>query len=316
MPLAAVLALGLCLLPASSASAQSPSDKISAAGVQIVDQLVSVAFDPIGAYLLVERGIGAVARIRAEYIPYYAPARLDNEPGDKAGLTPQFKPNEPRKVVVGAAVPLEVVSQGEGRFHSSFFLTGPKAVFAATPVRRSTMRDLEAGDMTVQAMSREIEKIEEDYSSRKTELQGIEDRLSSLRSKASAIAGVDEIVDLKMELDKLKGYGQEKAVETDRLKQLIDTGRKQKDSFDLDPLKSELTVHLRDVAGKTANADRLEQRKQDSARTSLNQKMELVRQMEGEDAELLAREMVKLRAKRKELEARLGKPSVAPESEF
>ena len=282
----------------------------------MVDQLVSVAFDPIGAYLLVERGVGAVARIRAEYIPYFVTARLDDDGAGPPSPPPEFRPDEPRKVVVGAAVPIEIVNQSEGRFHSSFFLTGPKATFAATPIKRTSKRELDADDMTVQAMSREIEKIEEDFSRRKKELGAIEESLSLLRTKASAIAGVDEIVDLKMELSKLKGYGQEKSAETERLKALIETGRRQKETRDLDPLKSELTIHLRDVAGKTANADRLEQRKQDSARTSLNQKMELVRETEGEDAEALAREMVKLRAQRKELEAKLGKSSAPVETEF
>lgn len=303
---------------AAPAAVTAESGKISDSGVQIVDQLVSVTFDPVGAYLLIERGLGSVARIRAEYIPYLAPARLDGEPEDAHSPQPpqQFRADEPRKVVVGAAVPISIVRQDQGRFHSSFFLTGPKSTFAATPVKRTSGRDLEETDLTVQAMSREIEKIEEDYSERKKELEEIEQSLSSLRSKASAIAGVDEIVDLKMELSKLKGYGQEKSAETERLKTLIEAGRKQKDTPDLDPLKSELSVHLRDVAGKTANADRLEQRKQDSARTSLNQKMELVRQMEGEDAEALAREMVKLRTKRKELEAKLGKAPAAQENDF
>ena len=312
-------AAALFLLPAliTPAHADSSADRISSVGVQVVDQLVSVAFDPVGAYLLIEQGLGAVARIRAEYIPYFVAARLEPGAESEPAAAPVFRPNEPRKVVVGSAVPVDILKQGEGRFHFSFFLTGPKSTFAATPVKRSSAQELEPADLTVQAMSREIEKIEEDYSSRKKELEGIEDRLSSLRSKASAIAGVDEIVDLKMELSKLKGYGQEKAVETERLKTLIESGRKQKDTRELDPLKSELSVHLRDVAGRTANADRLEQRKQDSARTSLNQKMELVREMEGEDAEALAREMVKLRAKKKELESKLGKPSVAaPDNEF
>ena len=143
----------------------------------------------------------------------------------------------------------------------------------------------------------------------------MEKQLSQLREQASKIAEVDEIIDLKSELTNVRGFDEQKSAEIERLRTLVAEGRDAADPKNLVSIRATLAENLAGIAKVTALSDRLSGRRREAAAASYRRKINLVRESEGIDPELLAQEALDLRRRRKELEARLSKGGAAAEAE-
>ena len=134
------------------------------------------------------------------------------------------------------------------------------------------------------------------------------------REAASKIAGVDDLIDLKTELASLKGFDDRKAAELDRLREMVKRGRFSPEPESADQLRMQLSQQLRDAARVTADADRMGMSQRESATANYRRKIELVKQAEGVNAEELAQDVLVLRKRRRELEARLNVDAPNPET--
>lgn len=292
----AAAALAGDLAVARSDDAGSP-DAASGTGRSAVDQFVSVPFEPQSVYLLLEKRLGSLEEYPARY--------LRRETFTKSGAAPG-------ELYIGAQVPYAGASREPEDVRYTFFMRGAEMSFAATPIRTWTQEAFTSNMATTDALREECVRTEHEIAQRRAESAVFEGELKGLRDQASKIAGIDEIIDLKMELARLKGFGDQKAAEKERLKALLAEGRgQQAEDPKIDVLRQELSANLRDTARMTAMADRLKSRRREAARTTVEKKLSLVREMSRYNPETLAQEVLKLRAKRKDLEAKLN---IAPAS--
>ncbi len=257
----------------------------------IIEQTIAVPFKPVSAYALVESSAGEVRQYHAVAVPM-------------GGGTTSIEAGQ--TVLVGAVLPVPAKAAPEGLFHFTFFLANTSGEFAATEVRSLTWKALQANALTVDAMEQEITRYEKDLPERREENMQLEARLAQLREKASKIAGVDDLIDLKSELANLKGFDEKKIAELDRLHLLVRAGEQRALPPQADDKRMELGDQLRSAAQVTAEADQLGLTKKESVEGAFRRKLELVRQAQGVNAQELAQEVLRLRKHRKELEARLG----------
>jgi hypothetical protein len=251
----------------------------------MVEQLVTVPFKPSGVFAMLEQQVGEVKKIQSEAI---IPAISGK---DKA-----------YEIFLGAPISPNV--QGSVMLNYTFFLKGADGSFAATPVKQAERSELVENGLSLEELEMEEKRLRNRSASVSEENSRLSDSLQDLRQRASQIAGVEDIVDIKMELARLQGFGEQASAESGRLRALLDYGRKYKDASDINRLRYELTLHLQEAAKKTAVADRLNSRRKQAAKSSLEQKLALVGETRGYDAQALAKELLKLRAQIKELEQR------------
>ena len=140
--------------------------------------------------------------------------------------------------------------------------------------------------------------------------------LELMRDRASRIAGVDEIVDLKLQIGALEGGGEGNQEEQERLRSLIARAREFTDSPESDARRRELQTQLEETAKATAMADRLNARRREAARETLNRQLALIREMRSLSRAELAQSVLQLRARRRGLERRLDISPNGPEDEF
>ncbi len=267
----------------------------------MLDQPVSSSFIPKEAHILVHKGTaGDVRKYPAEVLPLE---------GEDAHLTV-------RKLLLGGLVSIEGLPASESPLRYTFFLKGDKTEFAATVVKKATRRELEDNSQNESALAGEIEKLEARLAEIYPQSSSLDAKLKDLRGRASVIAGVDEIIDLQMELEGLKGYREEKSQEIDRLRALIELGRNLPEPDDLTVRRQELSVALREAAQVTALAERLSRRQKKAAYARFQEKLRTIKQTQSEDAQLLARRVLELRKKRREFENRLGITSADREENF
>ena len=284
-------AISLLALTSSKSSAQSMNDSISE-HFGIIDQAVASSFRPESVFLLVA-GAGV-----KEF-----PAVFLTRGG--SGL------DQGGEILAASLLP-----QAES-LSFSFFLKGHDLSFAATPVRTWSRESIRKNTVSYSELTAEVSTLSRQLKDKQTLVAKVEQELDSLRSKASAVAGVDEIIDLKIELARLRGFGDQKAAERERLRDLVSIGRKRTDPEGVDALRQELSLHLADTARATAMADRLRVRRKEAARATLDKKLAFVKEMSRYNPEELAAEVIRLRNRRRELEARLNlRPAPAEQNDF
>ena len=242
----------------------------------ILEQRVRSSFQPSSAFLLYPPVRGKVVSQQALVVPSFG-----------------------QEYLVGTEA-IAVSEQLEGGPPFCFFLKGRDASFAATPVR---LEHSAASTRPVEDLERELTSIEEKKVRSSARLGELRMRLSELRSQAMQVGGVDTLIQLQTELNRIKNADARRDNEQARLKELIALGRKEKEIQGLDELRQQLSGALRDTAQATALADRLKTRKKQAAKQGLEEKLQLIREAQSYNREELAREILALRAKRKQLEA-------------
>ena len=293
----------LSLLIASSAAAQSEGTTglppQFPPNVGILEQTISVPFEPVSLYALQEIAIGEIRQYRA------VAAQL----GDPAEAAQSVQ------LTVGAPVAKNADADEEGLFHFTFFLTDLNGQFAATEVKGWSWKRLAENTLPGTLLERNGAAYAQEITMQQAKNSEMEKQLSVMREQASKIAEVDEIIDLKSELTNVRGFDEQKSAEIERLHTLVAEGRDAADPKNLVSIRATLAENLAGIAKVTALSDRLSGRRREAAAASYRRKINLVRESEGIDPELLAQEALDLRRRRKELEARLSKGGAAAEAE-
>ena len=278
-----------------SAAAAEPPTKTD---IVLVDQMVASSFVPESSFLLyVHEGLG-VRKVPATFV--------DQGPGEHSA--------KERKLLLGSATP--IVLTGEAPLFFTFFLKGSASTFAATPIRSWATPVLRENIHDPTSVGEDVSDLRARKEQLSSTLKEVELALRALRKQASQIAGVDEIIDLKLELARVKGFGEQGGPEQERLAQLIQIGRTRKDSPQIDQQRLNLTLQLQDTAQKTAMALRLQARRKAAAHQAFERKLSLVRQMSRYDPTVLAQDIVRLRKQNADLRAEIGDSMPPPEDQF
>lgn len=279
---AGVVAASLQLtITAAHAQGEIPPD------IGILQQSIVVPFEPVSVYALQEVGPGSVKQFRAVS---YTPGDVKPPPGSNATLS------------VGAAVRQNRDLGDASTFHFTFFVTGIEGQFAATEMQGWSWKKLAENTLPFGVMERELALYEKEAAELESGNHDTEVKLAQLREQASKIAEVDELIDLKSELANTRGFDERKLDEISRLRALAEIGRTDPAQPDVDLMRIQLSTQLSEAAKATAMSDRLNRRKRDAAMASYRRKLDLIRRNEGIDPQELAREILRLRKRRKELE--------------
>ena len=257
----------------------------------VIYQTISLGFSPQKSFLLVGGRSGDVQQFPAEFV---RTARRAREQGEDIQL------------LVGARVPERLTEIGEQQIFFTFFLLGEESTFAATPVRGWNGDDLQERAATEEQIRGAMKELEKKIALKREQVSELDRSLETMRDRASSIAGVDDIIDLKMKITRLEGYGQENNAEVERLRKLVERGREQAEPEDIYQRLQELSFHLKEAAQATAMADRLNARRQTAAKLRLRQDLALIREMREQDVTELAQEALKMRSRRRELERDLN----------
>lgn len=269
--------------------------------VGILEQTISVPFEPVSLYALQEIALGEIRQYRA------VAAQLGDPTEAEATKSIQL--------TVGAPVAKAGDAGDASIFHFTFFLTDLNGQFAATEVKGWSWKRLAENTLPGSLLERNGAAYAQEIAMQQTRNSEMEKQLSQLREQASKIAEVDEIIDLKSELTNVRGFDEQKSAEIERLRTLVAEGRDAADPKNLVSIRATLAENLAGIAKVTALSDRLSGRRREAAAASYRRKINLVRESEGIDPELLAQEALDLRRRRKELEARLSKGGAAAEAE-
>lgn len=254
----------------------------------MVDQTVSVSFKPKRQFLLIETGLGAALQFPATYLPRDVNATAEQEA---------------RRLLLAAAVPWAADLANNREAHFTFFLIGEDSLFAATPVKSWTSDKVMENMQTTKQLHRAADEL----FSRAHSLDGTTAKMKleidTLREQVLQIAGIDELVSLKMKLAQLQGRGENNVSEQERLKTLIQRAREMGDPPDIYARMQELSLHLTETAKATALAERLGRRQQEAAQQHVHNKLGLIQEMRELDTTALTQELASLKAERVRLES-------------
>ena len=270
----------------------------------LVDQVVTASFQPKKVFMLLEDG-----RSRVRQYPGYFTVREEQMDSENVDL----------QLLVGALVPRRIARSFGETVRFSFFLLGSDGTFAATPVKSALFSSIEKNSLAESTLKDRISSLSVKLNEQQAEYITVQRDLDALRERASSVINVDELVNLKMQLAKLRGQGDDDTTETDRLKRLVERARQMDDLTDGYPLIQSLSLDLTETARVTAMAERLNSRRRDAAKQTLSEKLALIQEMQNVDAESVGKQVLTLRQQRKQLEAelaRIGKSVTPEEQEF
>lgn len=272
----------MCLVAAGAVRADSEP-------ITIISQTISAEFFPIEAFVLLESSEGEVRQYPAEAVL----------------RSPSVSRGDKTRLFVGAAVPRSVLPPGERSPHYTFFLIGEESKFAATAVQQWSSEGTEQELNSIGALEDRVKQDLAEVRMMEVEIKEVSEKLETLREEASRAAAVDEIVDLKMQIAVFEGGGEDNAEERQRLADLVALGRRMEEPEAINDQLKELSEQLMQTAQATAMADQLNNRRKEAAKASLARKLNLIREMKNIDETLLARNVLALRERRRQLESRL-----------
>lgn len=247
------------------------------AAAEVLEQRVKSNFQPTTSFLLWSPSKGRVISQQAVLISSLS---------------------QPQEYVVGT----EGVFGKNSLAHYCFFLKGRDASFAATSVR---INESNLASPTLEEIEKENSSLKLEHASIKNQLTEFQKLLVDYRGKAMLVGGVDSIIQLQKEINRIRNADIRRENEQTRLRELIALGRKEQDGISFDELRQQLSSALKDTAQVTALADRLKSRKKQTAKQSLDDKLKLIRETSTINREEIAREILSLRTKRKQLETAL-----------
>jgi len=291
------LALGV---PASAQNTveNSGASKVYSLGnnLGMFSEVARIDFAPSALHVLVASNTGVIRRLRAGATPF-PDEQLREDIIDRAFL-------------LAAPFALDTLQSDETTFFATFFLSGKNSSFATTKIKRWTLADLKDNSAGLQVLTRKLEDLRRNVKIKQSRADTLEEELTGLRKKASKIAGVSELIDLKLQLDSLQGTEEERTAELERLDHLVSTGRRWADPEGIDTIRQELGVHLKEAAKATSVADRLNRRKSRIAEQGFRRKLRLINEMKSVDMAEMAQKVLSLRRRRHALERRLKIGSV------
>jgi hypothetical protein len=278
-----------------------PSANADEADVGIIDKLISVPFNPTQVNILLESSSGSIRNYPAQFTL----ARIEN-----------IAPHKEDRYLIGAAIPKALVSDIGDPFYFVFFISDDNQNLATTPVHFLKKDALKRNSQTTQTILERVHFLESRIEIESGKLTSLEHELIPIRDKASEIANVNDIIDLNSQLTRLKIFGDENVQEIERLNRLLELGREIEEPENVNLLLQEVSQQLRDAAKVTAMADRLSKRQRHAAKSTMEQKLALIRKTQSVNREAVAKDILRLRKQRQELEKQFYNNGTQPEDQF
>ena len=259
----------------------------AAANFAILDQTIQTSFEPVSVSALVYDG-AHLRQFDADFVP-----------------VPNGSGND-RLFRVAAVLPLDQQSGAVENLSVTFFLVSVDGDFAATTIQNWNREAIEQNSKSRAQLEQENEEAKAEIPKQKARNDALERELERSKDRASNVAEVEDIIGMKSALDQLKDSDSSAELELVRLHELIRAGRTAPAQPNLLPIRAELSKQLQEVTIATASSEHIRSSRRQSASTDYFHKLELARQAEGVDIRGLAAQVLELRQRRKELEARLG----------
>lgn len=276
--------------------------------VAVIDQLVLNYFMPSRISILQEVALGKVLRYPAYSLILAEDVTTGKQ--NSAGLM---------TLLVGAAIYPELTNLRKGKAHYTFFLAGEAAgnrSFSATPIRRWSKIEVDEYSKSTSELEKTIVDVHKETAAKVKQIKLRDVKLKQLRERVAQVAGVDGIVELKMELAKLRAFDSKDNEIQGSLVKLVEVGRQMADPENAKLWRKSLAEDLRGAAEVTAMADRLAKRRRQAALKAFKSQSQLIKAMKDYDPQMLARKLLKLRKKRRELEGRLNLSKHSENLEF
>lgn len=283
------------MLIGATSVATADDDEAPRAG--ILDQVFSVPFEPKQVFLVKEYPGALVRMFGAECLG----VRTDS--GEQA---------EGSQVLCAAMVALNDADEVSKEYRYSFVVKGRPGEIFGSEVSKVSDKEIVENTRTPEEYALRKTRLEEKIVKEQAAMAQLGLELKILRVKASQVAGVSDIVNVREELSSISSGGERMAQEKRRLESLVSRAQELPDPEDINIRRKALSLDLKEAAKVTAMADRLNRRRKEAAAGSLSDKLAMIKEAESVDIEALGQEVVRLREKRKQLEARFG---VAPKTE-
>lgn len=288
-------AFAAALLAASSgADAQTDQGNGLPPSTGILDVLLESPFAPSTAFVLLETGPGDVRQYRAAYV---------SPQPDEIAQTPFSH------WAFGAPIRIPGNISASSELNFTFFWANEASNFKTSAVQTRRYADVKLASVSDTSLEKDLIELESEIKNKRIDLVKVRDEFDASLSGNPSAGLVEEIVRLRREQLLLERSLAEKNEQLKRLEVLVNQGREVGEPENIDAITKELSVHLREAAQVTSMADRLNNRRKDAATAAFGRKLEAVKQMEAEDPEALAREVIALRKRRQELETRMGMTS-------
>jgi len=252
-------------------------------GTGVIDHLIQSESPPESAYILIENKLNKIQKIPAQT--------------ELLG-----KNNRRGTYILGA--PLPIVENKSTHF--AIFSNDKEFGQQAIPVKNWSSTRLIANTPSKADLKTEINGAKKGVALLIKDRSRVERLLNPLQDKATKIGHVDEIIDLELQLASLKQSLKDKDLLIKELESLTKRGRSLKDPENLNLTRSVLSEHLKKAAKITSTADRLERRKRQIATRTFKRKLKAIQEMEYSSTENMAREVLRLRKVRKDLEEQLN----------
>lgn len=207
---------------------------------------------------------------------------------------------------VAVALPASMIPREIRSIRGCFLAFADGQILGATPVKEWTREEIMTGALSVQQLESLSSELNQKMLLAKLQLSKTRKELDELREAASIAAGVDGIIDLKLSLEKLRVLVTEKKREIERLRQLLERSRGLEEAPGVLEQHQELLMQLKEVARTTVIAERVSQKKKAMAASEFDQKIALIEKMQNYNPEQIARDVLRLRAERKDLEMKLS----------
>lgn len=250
------------------------------AQVAYIDHLTVEDSQPISAKVILEMGTGSVQILEAQVTEL---------------------PNTSRSLISA-----QTSSKGSSRAPSG------GVAFVTSPLRESPEIEFWNPELIlfnqISENSLQRDTLDLDQSIQKIRIKSVElqDLISAQETELIRKLEIPALRDVMEEQRELRRSIDEQQREIARLETVIEDGRNLPTPENINSMRIELSEHLREAAKVTSVADRLTRRKLEAARLRLKEKLNMIEELKKQDPAALAREILKLRKERRELENRLG----------
>lgn len=216
-------------------------------------------------------------------------------------------------IMLTAPIDLTGVNSEE-KFLYSFSAVKPSGEVVHFPVRGAIYEEIRAEAVSITALDEKIKAATQELKREDRFAKSEDERLETLKTQALQMTGVDDLVELNTELDSLNDAPVLSDAELSRLNELYKVGsRSVADPITAESI-SDLNKQLFQITRLTTDVDRAERSKMSRRHTDVEGRIQMIRESLSVNSEEIAREVVRLRARRKELEQQLTGPVSVPPS--
>ena len=193
-----------------------------------------------------------------------------------------------------------------------FSATKPTGEIVHFPVKTTSFAEIKYAAMSIAAIEDQIKLGNQELKREDRLAKSEDDRLEQLKGQALQMTGVDDLVELNTELDSLTDVPVLTDAELSRLNSLYAQGRTSLADQTVNETIPELNRQLFQVAKLTTKVDQAERAKLSQHHTDIGRRIAMIRESLSLNSEEIAQEIVRIRARRRELEKQIAGPLATP----